>query len=157
MGWVFNCKLGSFTDETKNAASCKWQLLMLKTRPRFRPVSWSFSMLYLNLGHSGHPCYPALQKCNIAVVLNVIIMIYIWYFRIVRPVEFYSNCCWTQWAEKRRKGKAMLFQLLWHFKHFLCIKVFFTLLITKLVIMFVLEGGIVFTKHLNITLNLGVP
>jgi len=125
LSWVFNCKLGSFTDETKNGASCKWQLLMLKTRPRFCPVSWSFSMLYLKLGPSGHPSYPALQKCNIAVVLNVMIMIYKCSFRIVRPVEFDSNCCWAQWVEKMRKGKTMLFQFFNILNIFLSLKVFF--------------------------------
>ncbi len=32
---VFNCKLGSFTDNTKIVTSWKWPLLKLKTRPRF--------------------------------------------------------------------------------------------------------------------------
>jgi LIM domain len=48
LGRVFNCKLGSFTDNTKNVAICKWPLLKLKTQPRFCPVSWSLSMLRLN-------------------------------------------------------------------------------------------------------------
>ncbi len=44
VGRVFNCKLGSFTDNAKNVAACKWPLLKLKTRPRFCRVSWSLSM-----------------------------------------------------------------------------------------------------------------
>ena len=48
---VFNCKLGSFTDNTKNVAACKWPLLKLKTRPRFCPVSWSLSMVWPILEH----------------------------------------------------------------------------------------------------------
>jgi hypothetical protein len=39
LGRVFNCKLGSFTDDIKNAAACKWPLLKLKIQPRFLPVS----------------------------------------------------------------------------------------------------------------------
>ncbi len=39
LGLVFSCKLGSFSDNTKNVAACKWPLLKLKTRPRFCPVS----------------------------------------------------------------------------------------------------------------------
>ncbi len=48
LGQVFNCKLGSFTDETKNVAACKWPLWKLQTRPRFCPLSWSLSMLKVN-------------------------------------------------------------------------------------------------------------
>jgi thioredoxin reductase len=39
LGQVFNCKLGSFIDNTKNVATCNWPLLKLKTWPRFCPVS----------------------------------------------------------------------------------------------------------------------
>ncbi len=39
LGRVFSCKFGSFTDNTKNVATCKWLLLKLKTQPRFCPVS----------------------------------------------------------------------------------------------------------------------
>ncbi len=44
VGRVFNRKLGSFTDNTKNVAACKRPFLKSKTRPRFCPVSWSLSM-----------------------------------------------------------------------------------------------------------------
>jgi len=49
LGRVFNCTLGSFTDNTKNVAACKWPLLKLKTRPRFCPVSSSLSMNQLKM------------------------------------------------------------------------------------------------------------
>jgi hypothetical protein len=39
LGRVFNCKLGSFADNTKNIAACKWPLLKLKSQLRFCPVS----------------------------------------------------------------------------------------------------------------------
>ncbi len=35
LGLVFNFKLGSFTDNTKNVAACKWPLLKLKLGPGF--------------------------------------------------------------------------------------------------------------------------
>ncbi len=49
LGRVFNCKLGSFTDDLKNVAACKWPVLKLKIQPRFLPVSWSLSMDEMNL------------------------------------------------------------------------------------------------------------
>ncbi len=49
LGRVFNCMLGSFTDNTKNVAACKWPLLKLKTLPRFCPVSSSLSMNQLKM------------------------------------------------------------------------------------------------------------
>ncbi len=44
LGWVFNFKLGRFTWKHHKCAACKWPLLKLKPRPRFRPVSRSFAM-----------------------------------------------------------------------------------------------------------------
>ncbi len=45
MGRVFNFKLDHFVSKQGNCMAHKQPLLELKTRPRFCPVSWSFSMI----------------------------------------------------------------------------------------------------------------
>jgi hypothetical protein len=45
LGQIFNFKLDRFASEQHRGMTYTWPLSELKTRPRFYPVSWSFSHL----------------------------------------------------------------------------------------------------------------